>query len=456
MCSVVDTLELLEAASGRLAKEATLNANVDNELLQLVFRAAQDPYVTYGVAKLKLPKPVVTGVSTTERDVMLEQFITFLYDSLSTREVTGNDAKRQLTDLFAKMDSVTQKWCMRILLKNLRCGVQVSTVNKTWPGMIKPFECALCESLKTEPTEGGNFVIVQTINYPVYVEPKLDGLRLITIKAAGIVTMYTRNGTELTTLPTVAEAIRKAPCDNIVFDGEIMGQDWNESASIVMAHKTHKDDASMFYNVFDTMPLDEWKSQKSTKIREKRCFETDNVVKLIASDKVRMVPFIVTNSEKELREYYEICVAKGFEGVVIKDPNAKYIFKRSKSLLKLKPCTTYEGGIVGWYEGRDGTKREGEFGGFDVVLPNGVVTRCGGGFSDVLRSEIMGIGPVLNSKGPKRYIGKVVEMEGQPPLTAEGRVRFPVFCRFRDIEDVDPAVEDALAMYFVNHPEVEK
>lgn len=45
-----------------------------------------------------------------------------------------------------------------------------------------------------------------------------------------------------------------------------------------------------------------------------------------------------------------------------------------------------------------------------------------------------------------QYINRIVECEAQPDpltsdgLTKDGKMRFPVFCRFRDASDVDPKV----------------
>ena len=139
---------------------------------------------------------------------------------------------------------------------------------------------------------------------------------------------------------------------------------------------------------------------------------------------------------------------KGYEGIMLKDLNAKYAFKRSDAVKKMKPVATYEGVIVGHYQGNIGSKREGLWGGFSVVMPNGIVTRVGGGYTDILRAEI--------GVDPDSYIGKVVEVEGQPdPLThdgftRDGKVRFPVFVRFRSRTDVDRKVLDAEAAYRAN------
>ena len=79
------------------------------------------------------------------------------------------------------------------------------------------------------------------------------------------------------------------------------------------------------------------------------------------------------------------------------------------------------------------------------MMPNGVITRVGGGFTDVMKAEI--------NIDPESWIGRVIEVEGQPEpltpdgLTRDGRVRFPVFIRERSKSDVDPKVIEAYELY---------
>lgn len=91
--------------------------------------------------------------------------------------------------------------------------------------------------------------------------------------------------------------------------------------------------------------------------------------------------------------------------------------------------------MVGWYKASEATKRAGQFGGFRVLTPNGMVTRVGGGYSDKLKTEV--------NENPESWIGRIVECEHQPPFTPDGKMRFPVFCRFRSESDVDPKVLNA-------------
>lgn len=447
--TVIDILEELESTAGKNAKRDILELNRNNELLKRVFVAGQDPYTVYFVNKFKAPPPLKKQVA--DDDKSLTAFLDTVLPQLSSREVTGNAAKELLWMVYQLMDERQQKWATRILLKNMRAGVQ-HTVLDVWPGLIKTFDVALAETLKSEFVKGEGIKILEEVRYPVRVEPKLDGLRCIAIKRSGRVTFFTRNGTELDSMPKIKEALEAAKFDNVVLDGEGMAADWNESSSVMMS-KTQKDDSNLYYNVFDAMPLADWEAQECSIPYSERSKLVHEVVLACvdftqnATPRVRQVPHIMAQNEEQLKAYFARCMDDGYEGVMLKTLDTPYKFKRSDNILKLKPCVTYEGVIVAHYEGRRGTKREGQFGGFEVVLPNGIVTRVGGGFNDAMRADIQ-----LN--GPDSYLGKIVEMEAQPDpltsdgLTKDGKARFPVFTRFRDEGDVDPRVVEAGVAFF--------
>jgi hypothetical protein len=92
--------------------------------------------------------------------------------------------------------------------------------------------------------------------------------------------------------------------------------------------------------------------------------------------------------------------------------------------LKLK--STWEGRVIGKFEGKPGTRLEGTLGGLYVMLDNGIVTEVGSGFSDEDRNRL----------AQADVSGMWAEIEGQPPLTDDGRIRFPVFARFRVASDL--------------------
>jgi DNA ligase-1 len=436
--SVIDILEKIESDGSRLFKERVLSENVDNKILHRFLVMAFDPWKNWGISKYD---SVTCSVKVGHSDDALVKFMDLL-DALARREITGSKARGAVEGAISTFDEVGKKWCDRLVGRNLRCGVSATTINKIWPNSIVPFAVSLAETLETTVSTDGSFKISEKVNYPVRVEAKLDGLRMVAVKSKGEATLYTRNGTVLETLPRIKAAIAALPFDNFVLDGEAMGEDWNESASVVMSAKSKKDDSSMLYHVFDCVPLTDWQAQKSKLTYTERLSNLMAIIgagPMISKSPFRYVKSMTCSNEEELRSFYTSCLEENYEGVMLKDVKAKYQWKRSSAILKLKPVGTDEGVIVGWHEAGKFTKRAGQFGGFNVLLPNGVITRVGGGYSDKLKDEI--------NLDPDSYIGKIAECEHQPPLTEDGKMRFPVFSRFRNSSDVDPKILHAYENY---------
>jgi DNA ligase-1 len=427
--TVVEILEDIESIQGTNAKVAHLEIYKENETLREFFRLAEDPYTDFGVKKL--PKLRCRSNSIVNQSDV-QKYIELLRDELAPRGLTGNSARGAVILALESMDEITQKWCVRLLLRNLRCGVSGKLVNRIWPGLVEPFAVLLATQV---PVDSKNIPI--GIKFPVRVEPKLDGLRCIAIKHNGVVTLYTRSGSVLQTLPKIKKVLEDCPMDEFVLDGEAMInradlESWNDSASVIMSHKNKKDDVDMTLNVFDSMSFETWKSRKSWTLDVRLQFR-DIVLKKSNSTSVVPVFGKLVNSLEELVEYFNECLEHGYEGIMIKDPNGLYEWKRVKtSVMKYKPVETHEGIVVGWYKGGVGTKHEDTFGGFEILGSNGAITRVGGGFRDEQRDEI--------GKDPDSYVGRIAEVEGAKGLTIDGKIRFPVFLRWRAREDVDQSL----------------
>lgn len=444
--STFDILEKLEATSSRLEKEVLLRQHLYHEGLKQAFVYAMDPYRTYGVIKFKMP-----AAATDPSEIATSAFYGLL-DQLAVRSVTGNAAKEALIQVFSVMTVHEQKWCLRILIKKLRCGVD-TTVNKTWPKLVPSFEVQLAAEVETTRTRNAFQIVPGEIKYPTYVDPKLDGLRMIAIKESGVVTLYSRGGQIFENFPQITQAIKDLPEDNVVFDGEVMADtaaSWNDTQSVAFSSAGKKDDSGMFYNIFDCMAAYRWRAQDCPKEYLARLAWLE----LLLLDKanpvsplLRMVQGKEVADEAELLAFYEECLAQGYEGIMVKDLTAPYRFKRSKAVRKLKPVATYEGVITGFYLGNPNSKWAQGFGGFTVRLPGGAETKVGGGFTDdqrkefyVADAEVARTQDAQDIYDPGPFMGRVIECEGQAPLSADGKIRFPVFTRFRADTDVDPLV----------------
>ena len=130
MKTAADVILALEATPGRLDKEAIVQQAWDLGITNFFEGAvmAYDALRTFGVKKVPLIEDVDTSPSGP-----LFTWTNFksLADKLENRILTGNAARTAMLDAAASADA--HEWngfYRRVLLKDLRCGVTDSTVNK--------------------------------------------------------------------------------------------------------------------------------------------------------------------------------------------------------------------------------------------------------------------------------------------------------------------------------------
>jgi DNA ligase-1 len=278
----------------------------------------------------------------------------------------------------------------RILIKDLRCGVSEKTVNtvakKTAEDQhrVPVFECMLAH-------DGANHE--KKIIGKKILQPKLDGVRALTVIdfESRTVTQYTRNGKVLENFNHMTDYL----LDNIdnfgrsyVLDGEIVSRSFQD----LMKQVHRKDDVQAQdarLCLFDILPLVEFKAGQSVMGQKRRHGFLNNFANIFADTGcIEIIPQIEVNldeflGEIEYKDYNKKMVTEGFEGIMIKDPNAKYECKRSTSWLKQKPFIEVSLEIVDVEEGTG--RNEGRLG---AVICEGVddgkeiKVNVGSGFTD--------------------------------------------------------------------------
>lgn len=116
----------------------------------------------------------------------------------------------------------------------------------------------------------------------------------------------------------------------------------------------------------------------------------------------------------QIVQWMRYALSLGHEGVVLRKGN---------EWIKVVPLRYADVRITGWYEGNGRLK--GTFGGF--TTNHG---RVGGGFSDELRRQIWEV----TQKSPEKLAGKIIQVAFRE-RTAAGKLRMPVFDRFRFDKD---------------------
>jgi DNA ligase-1 len=184
------------------------------------------------------------------------------------------------------------------------------------------------------------------VKYPVLIQPKLDGIRCI-VKADG---MWSRNGKKIISAPHIFESLEHIfeVYPDLILDGELyadkFANDFNAICSLVKKTKPTVSDLeasakSIQYWIYDMPSCDGVFNDRLGQLRylplPSNCFR---------------VPTYVAFDEKDVNDYYEEFVDKGYEGLMVRT-DGKYENKRSKSLLKYKSFIDEEYTILDIEEG---------------------------------------------------------------------------------------------------------
>jgi ATP-dependent DNA ligase len=414
MKSFVDAIINAEKYSTKEGKFKALS-NLSDVGKRLMVEALS-PYRVFGVKKYKEPKVYDTS------DASPEMFFELL-DMLHSRQLTGNAARDMVTRILSNYTEETAKILKRVLNKDLKAGFSETTLNKIYPNLIPTFDVMLAQK-KEDDTE---------IFYPCIAEVKYDGQRTIAIIEKNNVTYYGRSGKISFQWEGLFDneliKMRNHLNEDIVVDGEVMGDSYIETMNAKSEDNILAKEKLKFF-AFDIMTLKEWKSEISNKTQINRSKELENLINQLKLEKVKKSEWLICDTPKDLNNFYENVVNNGGEGLIIKDLNGKYEWKRSKLWLKYKPVYTYDGIITGFYPGKLNSKYENTLGGIEIEGEdeNGrkFKSSVGSGFSDELRDEIW--------NNQKSYLGKMVEVEAQEISQSnnEYSLRFPVFKCFRN------------------------
>jgi DNA ligase 1 len=417
-------IQELEADNSRLKKESIIRRESDAENIRFFngVGAALDGFRTFGVQKVPVSKKDGTGITQTEFDDVLRQ--------LESRTLTGNEMRDTIQDLCdrSKMEEWND-WYRRILIKDLRCGVTHKTINKHSTMKVPVFECMLADDSKKHEKK---------MTGEVYVEPKLDGVRVITVCDVDKdeVKMFSRNGKELTNFPKILEqfdSMLDQMSESMVFDGEVMSDDFQTLMREIHRKGGAKTDDAVL-NLFDCMPLEYFKEGSYPYALNTR---KELLQSFTYGPNISIVEFVAMNldeddGQKQFADYNKLCIDKGFEGIMVKPITGIYECKRSSLWLKVKPFIEVSLKVVDTEEGTG--RNVGKLGALIVEGTDDgkfIKTNVGSGLTDTDRETFW--------QAKDKLIGQIVEVRADAitqnqDTTSEWSLRFPRFLRFRGFE----------------------
>lgn len=430
--SILTILNQIEKTSSRKDKEAILEANKNNETLKRVLHISMDPRLNFYIKKIdKIEKSVLDEEF---QEITLEEGLNFIVDRLSTRQITGNAARLALNETLEKMNEEDREVLRRVLLRDLRCGIKIPTVNKIFgddfvhvhPVMLcNPFDAQSIEELFNNKA---GYVIVQL---------KADGARVSIAVEQNQVVIQTRSG-EILDMQGRFDFLKDI-CPGYVIDGEFLTRDSDgkvESRKVSngimnsIGHGTANpaDVQRVFMKAWDFIPYQNWSQKIPTEsgltAYEERLSALNEIIQKIED---RSIEMIETHRVKTFEEADDLCsswMATGEEGAILKSPSLIWENKRSKNAIKIKAERTGELRVIGFEYGREDKQFEGQLGALIVGTDDGeVVSRVGGGFSNEERENWLGYG----SPEAMMEANLIVELTFNEVIKASGRKTYALF-----------------------------
>ncbi len=257
-----------------------------------------------------------------------------------------------------------------------------------------------------------------------YIQPKLDGVRMLIGKYNGRFVMVSRTGKEVKHMDHIGDEIKDFLNEGDFLDGENYSPDktFEEIAGLcrtsLKSSAEGKDLKSIKFHVFDMFNLgnlDQPFEERVVKLM--RLFSKNNFQNL------QLVETKILSDKKFVESEHDRYVHQGFEGIMVRDPMSKYLLAgRSNHLLKFKKFQTEEYKIIDATEGVGKDKGtviwtcETQDGQPFSVRPTGTHAERQSWF-----------------KNRSKFMGKMLTVKFQN-LTEYGFPRFPVGVTIRDYE----------------------
>jgi DNA ligase-1 len=193
------------------------------------------------------------------------------------------------------------------------------------------------------------------IEWPAYVQPKLNGVRCIARMTEDDPEYISRKGKQYTTLDHLNKEVEQLICEiGHPLDGEIFNPDWTfqEIIRAVKKDRGEKTDKLQYW-IYDVVDINHTFEERISILSDEFILKKGYFKpgELIQIENIVLVQTVLVNSEEEMMQLHKKWINEGFEGTIVRNKKGKYILKnRSKDLQKYKDFLDDEFLIVGGEE----------------------------------------------------------------------------------------------------------
>ena len=201
---------------------------------------------------------------------------------------------------------------------------------------------------------------MKRISFPCFAQTKMDGQRGVIVKREGQVTVYSRNGSTLVGVDAHFESI-VADFDNIVVDGEINVKDTEGkflprktgngmiNKTVVEGDITKEEISRFHFTAWDIIDVCDFDKGVDSRTGRERFEQLKSIPE---HEAFSIVEIFEIESKEHAEKVFKEQLARGEEGLILKNNNHPWEDKRSKHCVKMKAELDADLEIVGFAEGQ--------------------------------------------------------------------------------------------------------
>ena len=349
---------------------------------------------------------------------------------LGSGTIRGNEAHQFVCNHLKCLDNDNKEIFLNVLGRDLKIGLNVKSINKVFKNLIPKPNYMRCAVL-SEKT-------LKKINFPAFIQLKMDGTYREIHVADGQVTGKTRSGEEYFN-PVLFKEMENFP--NGFYTGELTIEGESRFTGNGLINSLNPPYEKITFTVWDYL-TDEDYLEKSKTPYYSRFESLSDIIEKHESNRVKLVPNHEVNSIDEALKYVSNWMEQGLEGGVLKDKNNVFKNGTSGTQLKIKLKVDAEMRITGFTDGTIGTKREGKIGAIQFSNDEGTIKGQCSGFSD---EELD-----LFTKNKDNLIGRIISVEFNDIVKSENNdyyaLSHPRFIEIRNDKDETDTLEKVIQL----------
>jgi DNA ligase-1 len=358
------------------------------KFFQIVLLYAYSPFMQFKLKRAVVHKTGGQGVFT-------DDTLQLLLD-MSLSVISGDAAYQAVREELERLDTSSQQLLVRILNKDLECGIGIKLINKAIPGLVPEMPYMRCSTVKEVP--------LNTIDWSAGVisQEKLDGMFAdISIKNSDqeIFQVLSRQGQEFNSEYFKEIASNFMQHENFHYQGELLVMKKAKGGYDILPRKTGNgilnsilkggmlgSEYTIKFICWDFVHDNEFHGTADA--NSPPSYYIGRWHALTENLKLWLPDTRVVYSKEEALQHFEDVIANGGEGTVLKLQDAIWENKTSKKQIKFKEVKDCELRVLGMNLGKASGRNANTFGSLLCVSEDGELVVNVAGFTDAERLEV--------------------------------------------------------------------